>query len=100
MNNPIRSRTTKAPKPALDAAVETLSPEQFGALFNRSKSFGYRMIYSGRIRTIPGMRHSIPRSEVARFTAGATIYSGPKNAPRVRRGATQKRPKGKCQRKN
>jgi hypothetical protein len=55
-----------------------LTPAQFGAHFHRSKSFAYRMIYAGRVETIPGMQHSIPVSEVQRFTERSAVYYGPK----------------------
>ena len=62
--------------PMVASSDEIFTPAEFGARFGRSASFAYRMIYAGRIKTIPGMRHSIPRSEVERFASSATIYSG------------------------
>ena len=53
-----------------------LTPEKFGARYNRSASFGYRMIYLGRVKVLPGVRHLIPFAEVLKFEANVVVYNG------------------------
>jgi hypothetical protein len=62
-----------------------LTPKEFGQRYNKSASFAYRMIYSGRVRVIPGIRMMIPISEVIRFESQAIIYNG--RRPRRKRRA-------------
>ncbi len=52
------------------------TPEKFGARYNRSASFGYRMIYLGRVKVLPGVRHLIPFAEVLKFEANVVVYNG------------------------
>jgi hypothetical protein len=55
-----------------------LTPKEFGQRYNKSASFAYRMIYTGRVRVIPGVRMMIPIAEVIRFESQAIIYNGRK----------------------
>jgi hypothetical protein len=51
------------------------SPAEFGGLFGRSATWGYRQIYAGRIKLISDCgRMMIPRSEIDRFLARAAEY--------------------------
>jgi len=50
-----------------------LSPTEFGAAFGKSRSWAYRMIYDGKIRTIQGLGSvMIPSSELERLTSQAS----------------------------
>lgn len=53
-----------------------LTPAQFGARYQRSPSFTYRLIYAGRIRVIPGVRFLIPFDEVLKFESTVEVYNG------------------------
>lgn len=51
------------------------SPAEFSALFGREMTWGYRLLYAGRIKAIRGMKPAmIPRSEVDRLTTELAIY--------------------------
>jgi hypothetical protein len=53
------------------------SPQEFGALFGRSKTWTYRLVYAGIIhplRSTPSLM--IPRSEVDRLLADTAEYDG------------------------
>lgn len=60
-----------------------LSPAEFAGLFGRSETWGYRQLYSGRVKAIQvSGRLLIPRSEVDRLLAEAAVYTGvPERAP-------------------
>jgi hypothetical protein len=52
------------------------SPKEFGEANGRSGTWGYRQIYSGKVRVISDAgRLLIPRSEVERFLASAAEYN-------------------------
>lgn len=52
------------------------SPAEFGSLFGRSATWGYRQIYAGRVKPISDCgRILVPRSEVERFLGRADIYN-------------------------
>ena len=54
-----------------------LTPAEFGALFGRSKTWAYRLVYAGIIhplRSTPSLM--IPRSEVDRLLADTGAYVG------------------------
>ena len=55
---------------------------QFAALFEHHQVWGYRQLYSGRVRILdqPG-RILIPRSEVERFLSRVIEYSGRPSRP-------------------
>lgn len=66
------------------------TPAEFAALFGREKSWTYRQLYSGKLKTIKGMGGQlIPASEADRIVEGAQFmepapeYLGPAS---VRRG--------------
>ena len=63
-----------------------LSPAEFAGLFGRSETWGYRQLYSGRVKAIQvSGRLLIPRSEVDRLLAEAAVYTGvPAQAPQRR----------------
>ena len=52
------------------------SPAEFGSLFGRSATWGYRQIYAGRVRPISDCgRILVPRSEVDSFLARRAEYN-------------------------
>jgi hypothetical protein len=56
------------------------SPAEFGSLFGRSASWGYRQIYAGRVKPISDCgRILVPRSEVERFLGRAETYNTQSN---------------------
>ncbi|HEV2692913.1 MAG TPA: hypothetical protein VG347_08475 [Verrucomicrobiae bacterium] len=60
----------------------TFSPGEFAALFGKAQTWGYRQLYSGKVKaTTEYGRIMIPASEVERILATAGIYDGIK--PRV-----------------
>jgi hypothetical protein len=77
-NHPSK-RIAKSPRlhvPLSERAAYT--PNEFAALFGHRATWGYRLIYSGRVRTIQNLgRLLIPRSEIERLSDGATVqYPG------------------------
>ena len=66
----------------------SLSPKEFGEANGRSATWGYRQIYSGKVKVISDCgRLLIPRSEVERFLARATEYNPtPKTEARINAG--------------
>ena len=47
-----------------------LTPAEFAAQFGRTKTFAYRLLYSGKIKKLAGTgRILIPKSELERFLA-------------------------------
>ena len=59
-----------------------LSPKEFGEALGKSATYGYRQIYSGRVRAIcDAGRFMIPRSEIDRFLSRATEYNGQPQQP-------------------
>ena len=67
--------------PLAERAAHT--PAEFAGLFGRSETWGYRQLYSGRVKAIQvSGRLLIPRSEVDRLLAEAAVYTGvPERAP-------------------
>lgn len=66
------------------------SPQEFGALFGRTKTWTYRLVYAGIIhplRSTPSLM--IPRSEVDRLLADTAEYDG-RPAVKYRSAATKK----------
>jgi hypothetical protein len=60
----------------------TFSPGEFAALFGKSQSWGYRQIYSGKVKTITEYgRILIPASEVKKILGTAGRYEGMKAKP-------------------
>jgi len=59
------------------------SPKEFGEANGKSATWGYRQIYSGKVKVISDCgRLLIPRSEVDRFLARAAEYNPqPKPVP-------------------
>jgi hypothetical protein len=52
------------------------SPAEFGGLFGRSPTWGYRQIYAGRVKPISDCgRILVPRSEVDSFLARSGEYN-------------------------
>lgn len=55
------------------------SPGEFAALFGKEQTWGYRQLYSGKVKaTTEYGRTMIPASEVERILATAGIYEGAK----------------------
>ena len=54
-----------------------LTPSEFGALFGRSKTWTYRLVYAGIIHPLKSTPTlMIPRSEVDRLLADTGEYNG------------------------
>ena len=68
-----------------------LTPKQFGARYNKSASFGYRMIYEGRVKVLPDVQFAIPIAEVIKFESETVVYNGRK-CKRKRRAQTKSSP--------
>ena len=67
------------------------SPSEFAALFGKSATWGYRQLYSGKVKAISGQgRLAIPASEVERLTGTAGIYEG---KPTVKKKLSVLKPK-------
>jgi len=71
-----KKRVARSPKieiPLLERAA--ISPNELAALFGKQTTFGYRLIYSGKVKVIRSLgRMMIPQSEVRRLMAGAGVY--------------------------
>ena len=69
------------------------SPGEFAASFGRSETWGYRQLYSGRVKAIQiSGRLLIPKSEIDRLLAEAVVYDGvPERAPKVKRASASSR---------
>ncbi len=65
------------------------TPAEFAAGFGRSETWGYRQLYSGRVKAVQiSGRLLIPKSEIDRLLAEAAIYNGmPERAPKVKRAS-------------
>ena len=78
-----QTRTGRSPIitiPLLERAA--LTPNEFAAVMGRQTTWGYRAIYSGRVKIIRGMgRIMIPQSEVKRLLADLETYTGNKKKP-------------------
>jgi hypothetical protein len=52
---------------------------EFSALFGREQTWGYRMVYAGKVKVIPATEcrggNMVPHSEVERLLSSATTYS-------------------------
>jgi hypothetical protein len=69
-----QSRVAREPLPLSERLG--YSPTEFAALFGKSPTWGYRQLYSGRIRPICDCgRLLIPRSEVESFLARKAEYN-------------------------
>ena len=71
-------------KPPLERVA--FSPGEFAALFGKSQTWGYRQIYSGKVKAITEHgRILIPAAEVEAILQTAGIYNGlkPKAAKKV-----------------
>jgi hypothetical protein len=69
-----QSRAAREPIPLSDRLA--YSPKEFGEANGRSATWGYRQIYSGKVKVISDAgRLLIPRSEVERFLARASEYN-------------------------
>src|SRR4029450_5738139 len=69
-----QSRAAREPIPLRD--LLGYSPAEFGSLFGRSPTWGYRQIYAGRIKPISDCgRILVPRSEVDSFLARRGEYN-------------------------
>ncbi len=79
--NAAKVRQRRRVIPLAERAAHT--PAEFAGLFGRSETWGYRQLYSGRVKAIRvSGRLLIPRSEVDRLLAEAAVYTGvPERAP-------------------
>jgi hypothetical protein len=73
------------------AARVAFTPGEFAAGFGRSETWGYRQLYSGRVKAIHvSGRLLIPKSEIDRLLAEAAVYDGiPARAPKAKRRSLQ-----------
>ena len=70
-----QTQSRGAPKIALENRV-AYSPAEFAALCGRSPTWGYRQLYSARIKAITDCgRLLIPRSEVESFLSRKAEYN-------------------------
>jgi hypothetical protein len=70
-----QSRAAREPQPINLNERLGFSPREFGEANGKSASWGYRQIYSGKVKVISDCgRMLIPRSEVDRFLARAVAY--------------------------
>jgi|SRR6516225_1413136 len=71
-----RSRAARELKSVSLSERLAFSPKEFGEANGRSATWGYRQIYSGKVKVISDCgRLLIPRCEVERFFARATEYN-------------------------
>jgi hypothetical protein len=71
-----QSRTARELKPINVSERLSFSPKEFSEANGKSTTWGYRQIYSGKVKVISDSgRMLIPRSEVDRFLARATEYN-------------------------
>jgi hypothetical protein len=69
-----QSRAAREPIPLSERLG--YSPAEFGGLFGRSATWGYRQIYAGRVKPISDCgRILVPRSEVNSFLARRGEYN-------------------------
>jgi hypothetical protein len=69
-----QSRVAREPIPLSERLG--YSPAEFGGLFGRSATWGYRQIYAGRVKPISDCgRILVPRSEVDSFLARRGEYN-------------------------
>jgi hypothetical protein len=90
-NKRLRNRAQTQPRAAREPLPINLnqrlglSPKEFSEANGKSATWGYRQIYSGKVKVISDCgRMLIPRSEVDRFLARAGEYnpqSKPKSGP-------------------
>ena len=65
------------------------SAAEFGSLFGRSATWGYRQIYAGRVKPISDCgRILVPRSEVDSFLARRGEYNPKRKPPKAQHGKT------------
>ncbi len=81
IENPLKVRQApeKRRKPKIElplAERQAYTPKEFASLYGRAQTWGYRMLYAGRVKAIKDLgRLLIPRSEVERL-AGETVFHG------------------------
>lgn len=64
------ARSPKIEIPLLERAA--LSPNEFAAAFGKANTWGYRLIYSGKVKVIKDLgRMMIPGSELRRLLSSA-----------------------------
>jgi hypothetical protein len=70
-----QSRAARKPQRISLSERLSLSPKEFSEANGKSPTWGYRQIYSGKVKVISDCgRMLIPRSEVERFLGRADIY--------------------------
>jgi hypothetical protein len=71
-----QSRAARKPQSISLSERLGLSPKEFSEANGKSPTWGYRQIYSGKVKVISDCgRMLIPRSEVDRFLARAAEYN-------------------------
>src|SRR6188472_1772924 len=77
-----QSRAARKPQAISLSERLSLSPKEFSEANGKSPTWGYRQIYSGKVKVISDCgRMLIPRSEVERFLGRAAEYN-PQPKPR------------------
>jgi len=78
----MQSRAARQPVPLNERLG--YSPAEFGSLFGRSATWGYRQIYAGRVKPISDCgRILVPRSELDSFLARRAEYNPKQKAPKT-----------------
>jgi hypothetical protein len=68
------ARSPKITVPLTERAA--LSPNEFAAVFGKANTWGYRLIYSGKVKVIKDLgRMMIPGSELKRLLASAEVFA-------------------------
>ena len=57
--------------------IATYTPAEFAAIFNRERTWAYRLLYSGKVKALTKLGQlQIPQSEVDRLLADTQRYRG------------------------
>ncbi len=77
-----QSRAAREPVPVSDR--QAFSPTEFAALLGRSPTYGYRLLYSGKVKGINTLgRIMVPAEELRRLMATAETYNPTPRRPKA-----------------
>ena len=69
------------------------SPAEFAALFNRNKTWTYRLLYAGKVKALTKLgRILIPASELERVLAPVETYNPKPKKPKAVAGVAKQLP--------